>query len=237
SGLVVHPSAGHITDTLVNALIFHNKTLSVGLDANRPGIVHRLDKDTSGLIVIAKTDLALQHLAQQFQSKSAFRIYRALVYGTPKSEVGTLTSFIGRHPTDRKKMASLKSRPEESQKGKKAITHYATLESHASGITLIECRLETGRTHQIRVHLSDIQHQILGDPIYGGINRSKNLKSMALRQEVKKLERVALHAAFLGLIHPRTEEALFFQAPWPDDLLALTTTLGFSKYDSLPVSK
>lgn len=236
-GLVVHPAAGHAQDTLVNALLFHCKDLSDGSESKRPGIVHRLDKDTSGLIVVAKNNQAHNHLASQFEQKSAQRIYRALVFGKPKPDSGSIESFIGRHPTQRKKMASLKTVDEEDPKGKRAITHYYTLESHQADLSLVELHLETGRTHQIRVHLSDLHHQILGDPIYGSTSRVKNIKSTRIQKEIRQLQRVALHAAFLKIKLPGSNEPVEFQAPWPDDLKNIIEIVKFKNYDSPPLQR
>ncbi len=208
AGLVVHPAAGHAQDTLVNILLHHIPNLSMGFAERRPGIVHRLDRDTSGLLVVAKNDSAHHALAAQFKSKTAKRVYWAIVAGAFAQPSGTFHSHLARHPTDRKRFASAKSAG-----GKLAITHYKTLQ-RTRDYSWIECRLETGRTHQIRVHMSESGHPILGDPIYGG--RFK-----------KSAPRLMLHATELGFTHPRTHTELHFQTPWPPDLESFIKKLGF----------
>ncbi|MCB0407981.1 MAG: RluA family pseudouridine synthase, partial [Bdellovibrionales bacterium] len=198
AGMVVHPAAGHAHDTLVNALIHNVKNLSMGFGENRPGIVHRLDRDTSGLLVVAKNDFAQDSLAKQFQKKTVHRIYKALVHGHPKSPSGTIQSYLVRHPQDRKRFASEKLSASSIPQGKKAITHYKVLQNYSCGLSLIECQLETGRTHQIRVHMSESQHPIVADFIYGSKGRLKNLKSVHLRAAIQQLSRIALHAEQLG---------------------------------------
>ncbi len=194
-GMVVHPAPGNYTGTLVNALLFKMKDLS-GINGKlRPGIVHRLDKDTSGLIVIAKNDDAHVKLQQQIQSKEAKRVYMALAYGIVKENV-RVEQPIGRHRTDRKKMAVV---PE----GRFAATNFSVLE-HFKGYTLVRADLETGRTHQIRVHLAYIGHSVVGDPVYGR------------KDHPFKLNGQLLHAAELSLNHPRTGERMTFTAPLPD---------------------
>ncbi|MCB0340776.1 MAG: RluA family pseudouridine synthase [Pseudobdellovibrionaceae bacterium] len=228
AGLVVHPAAGHHQDTLVNALVHQAKDLSMGFSENRPGIVHRLDKDTSGLLVVAKNDFTQSHLSAQFRQKTVHRIYWALVYGPVKQAQGTQQTYLKRHPVDRKKFASERLIPEQTPSGKLAITHFRQIRSHASGVTHLQCQLETGRTHQIRVHLSELGHPILGDEIYGSNSRTKNLKSVELRKLIKQMQRIGLHAAELGFTHPQTGEELMFRSSWPDDLLPLVELLGFS---------
>lgn len=208
AGMVVHPSAGHSTGTLVHALLAHCPLSSIG-GTHRPGIVHRLDKDTSGAIVVAKTDLAHQHLQQQLQAKTARREYLGVVYGTPKVDSGTIDLPIGRHPVDRQKNAIL---PVE-RGGKTAVTHWQ-IEERLPSFSLIRFRLETGRTHQIRVHASQIGHPIVGDPIYG-TGRSVGVK----------LPGQALHARRLQLIHPVTGESIDVTAPIPDYFLTLLQVL------------
>lgn len=220
AGLVVHPAAGHSQDTLVNALLYHIKDLSMGFHEQRPGIVHRLDKDTSGILVIAKNDFAHEHLAKQFKAKTVHRIYWALVYGIPKPPAGTIRSHLARHPTLRKKFSSQSS----SARGKIAITHYSTLQHH-KGVSWLKCQLETGRTHQIRVHLSEMQHPILADPIYGSDRWNKTL-STELRSAITKLDRIGLHACELGFVHPESQKMMHFSVGWPEDLNALVTLLG-----------
>lgn len=196
AGLVVHPAHGHYSGTLVNGLLAHCSDLS-GINGKlRPGIVHRIDKDTSGLLMIAKNDLAHQHLAAQLKEHSIKRAYYALVQGVLSEPAGLVDASIGRHETDRKKMAvTLKN-------SKEARTHYYVKERFARH-TFIECRLETGRTHQIRVHMAYLGHPLVGDPLYG--TRKNNLDFPGQ----------ALHAYALGFIHPRTGQPLYFEAPLP----------------------
>lgn len=196
-GMVVHPAVGNWSGTLVNALMFHcGESLSGINGEHRPGIVHRIDKDTSGLLVVAKNDRAHQSLAEQIQVHSAGRRYFAVVYGCPREETGTIQAPIARHPVDRKKMAVLAG-------GREAITHYQVLE-HYQGYTLMKFRLETGRTHQIRVHMAHIGHPIIGDPLYGPA------------KEKWKLQGQCLHAGELELTHPVTGERMLFEAPLPE---------------------
>ena len=197
TGMIVHPSAGIMHGTLVNALLFHCKDLSGINGVNRPGIVHRIDKDTTGALLVCKTDLAHRDLAQQLKEHSITRRYRAIVHGNLKEEEGTIEGAIGRHPTERKKMAiNLKN-------GKPAVTHYKVLE-HYKNYSYIECRLETGRTHQIRVHMSSIGHPLVGDFVYG-----------PKKCPFPNLEGQTLHAMVLGFVHPVTKEYLEFTAPLP----------------------
>jgi 23S rRNA pseudouridine1911/1915/1917 synthase len=208
AGMVVHPSAGHSTGTLVHALLAHCPLSSIG-GVHRPGIVHRLDKDTSGAIAIAKTDLAHQHLQQQLQAKTARREYLGVVYGTPKVDSGTIDLPIGRHPVDRQKNAILSL----DRGGKTAVTHWQ-IEERLRSFSLIRFRLETGRTHQIRVHANQMGHPIVGDPVYG-TGRSIGVK----------LPGQALHARRLQLIHPVTGESIDVTAPIPDYFLTLLQVL------------
>ena len=195
-GMVVHPAHGHYHGTLVNGLLAHCTDLSGINGKMRPGIVHRIDKDTSGLLMIAKNDMAHQHLAAQLKEHSTKRAYYALVQGVLSEPAGLIDAPIGRHETERKKMAvNLKN-------GKEARTHYYVKERFARN-TFIECRLETGRTHQIRVHMAYLGHPLVGDPLYG--TRKNNLDFPGQ----------ALHSYALGFIHPRTEEPLYFEAPLP----------------------
>lgn len=206
-GMVVHPAAGVTKDTLVNALMYHCADLS-GINGEiRPGIVHRLDKDTSGVMVAAKNDAAHIHLAKQIQEKSAFRIYQAIVWGNIKEESGTIHGDIGRHPTDRKKMAIVR------ENGKPATTHFRVLERFGEQ-TLVECKLETGRTHQIRVHMTFIGHPLVGDPKYGTDRHDKVRGSFGINGQ-------ALHSMSLELTHPTTGERMKFTAPLPEDMEAI----------------
>lgn len=198
-GMVVHPSAGHYSKTLVNALMFHCKDQLSGINGVlRPGIVHRIDMDTTGALVVCKTDLAHQSLAEQLKVHSITRRYRAIVHGRLKEDFGTIEGTIGRHPTDRKKMAM------NVKNGKPAITHYKVLERFDQ-FTYVECELETGRTHQIRVHMSSIGHPLLGDVIYG-----------PKKSAIPHLQGQTLHAMVLGFIHPVSKEYMEFTAPLPE---------------------
>ena len=217
AGLVVHPAAGNPDGTLVNALLHHCARTGKGRLSGiggvaRPGIVHRIDKDTSGLLVVAKSDAAHEGLAKQFADHSIERAYLAVVGGHPKPREGTIRGKIGRSDVNRKKMAVL---PDTARRGKEAVTHYKTLRS-LEDCALVECRLETGRTHQVRVHLASIGHSLLGDPVYGRANSRLRtvLKSLGFRRQ-------ALHAAVLGLVHPMTGDRLRFESDLPKDLREL----------------
>lgn len=197
-GMVVHPSAGHHTGTLVNALLFHCQGELSGINGIlRPGIVHRIDRDTTGVLIACKNDRAHNALAGQLKEHTITRRYRALVCGNLKEDEGTVDAPIGRHPVERKKMAVVRSG------GKQAVTRYRVLERFGA-YTYIECRLETGRTHQIRVHMASIGHPLLGDEVYG---RGKN---------PFHLEGQTLHAMVLGFVHPSTGEYMEFEAPLPE---------------------
>jgi 23S rRNA pseudouridine1911/1915/1917 synthase len=222
AGLVVHPAAGHYQDTLVNALLHHTNQLSSGSEVTRPGIVHRIDKDTSGLLVVAKNDTAHRLLAKQFKEKSVHRVYWAIAYGSFKKPTQRIESLLQRHPTDRKKFSS-------QSKGRTAVTHYEVIKSVSSGLTLVHLKLETGRTHQIRVHLSELGHAIVADPIYSSSGRSKSIRSTQTRKVVDSIPRLCLHAAELGFIHPRTHKPMIFTSVWPDDLAPYVETLFYSK--------
>jgi 23S rRNA pseudouridine1911/1915/1917 synthase len=236
AGMVVHPSLGHENDTLVNALVAHTQELSLGFNEMRPGIVHRIDRDTSGLLVIAKNDLAHRHLADQFRAKTTHRKYWAIVYGEFSGKEGTIESFLSRHPHERKRFSSVRNdtgkiirRLETPPKrGKWSVTHFRVEQTTSKGLSLLHLNLETGRTHQIRVHLSEAGHPIVGDVLYGGNNPSKNVASQPLRQLIKELPRFALHAAELGFNHPHTGEFKIFRVGWPQDLKNLLEQGGFS---------
>ena len=222
AGLVIHPAAGNLDGTLVNALLHHCAGQLSGIGGvARPGIVHRIDKDTSGLLVAAKTNLAHEGLARQFADHSIERAYRAVCAGHPVPMAGTICGAIARSTTDRKKMALVPA-PEQGRRGKHAVTHYRTLQP-LDDTALIECRLETGRTHQVRVHLASIGHALLGDPIYG---RSP-ARLRPLLAELK-FARQALHAARLGFIHPASGERLVFDSSLPPDMRELIARLGAS---------
>lgn len=196
-GMVVHPAAGNYTGTLVNALMFHCKDSLSGINGVlRPGIVHRIDKDTSGLLIVAKNDIAHKHLAQQIKEHSFTREYVTVVYGNIKTDKGTVDAPIGRHHTDRKKMCVT------DKNSKHAVTHYEVIERY-SGYTMLRCKLETGRTHQIRVHMSYIGHPVAGDEVYGP------------KKVIKTLCGQCLHAQKIGFIHPTTNEYLEFSSEVP----------------------
>ena len=206
-GMVVHPSPGHYTHTLVNAVLYHCGGNLSGINGViRPGIVHRIDMNTTGSLLICKNDRAHQILAEQLKEHSITRRYHAIVHGNIKEDSGTVDAPIGRHPADRKKMST------KSQHGRHAVTHYRVLERFGS-YTYIECELETGRTHQIRVHMSSIGHPILGDDVYGPARCPF------------KLEGQTLHAKTLGIIHPSTKEYMEFDAPLPQYFQNLLTML------------
>ncbi|MGY6552835.1 MAG: RluA family pseudouridine synthase [Erythrobacter sp.] len=222
AGMVVHPAAGNAHGTLVNALLYHcarnggGQLSGIGGVA-RPGIVHRIDKDTSGLIVAAKSDAAHEGLATQFAAHSVHRRYLAVCAGHPVPAEGTINARLGRSDADRKKMAVL---ADDARRGKDAITHYTTLE-RLEAAALIECRLETGRTHQVRVHCASIGHALLGDPVYG--RTPKSLRPLLARIG---FARQALHAAELGFVHPVTGAPLNFVSPLPADMRELIDELG-----------
>jgi len=216
AGLVVHPAAGNLDGTLVNALLHHCAGQLSGIGGvARPGIVHRIDKSTSGLLVVAKTDAAHEGLARQFADHSIVRAYRAITAGVPIPVAGTIRGAIARSSHDRKKMALV-----EDGRGKHAVTHYRTLKV-LDGAALIECRLETGRTHQVRVHLASIGHSLLGDPVYGRC-------PARLRPILTRLgfQRQALHAAELGFLHPVDGRRVHFTSATPVDMEQLLVELG-----------
>ena len=213
AGLVVHPAAGNLDGTLVNALLHHCQGSLSGIGGvARPGIVHRIDKDTSGLMVAAKTDRAHEGLARQFHDHSIDRRYRAIVGGRPRPAEGKVDAPLARSATNRKKIAIVAG-------GKRAVTHYRTMEP-LHDAALVECRLETGRTHQVRVHMASIGHALLGDPVYG---RTKGAQKALL--ETLGFRRQALHAAHLGFIHPVKSVALAFESPMPADMQELFSQL------------
>ncbi|HEY8434551.1 MAG TPA: RluA family pseudouridine synthase [Sphingomicrobium sp.] len=216
AGLVVHPAAGNLDRTLVNALLHHcaGKLSGIGGVA-RPGIVHRIDKDTSGLLVVAKTDVAHEGLAKQFAAHSIDRRYLAIVTGVPKTSGGIVDAPLARSVTNRKKIAIV-----EGNRGKRAVTHWRRLDA-LKDAALVECRLETGRTHQVRVHMASIGHPLLGDPVYGrsGKTHGKVLKELGFQRQ-------ALHAAGLGFTHPVTKHRLSFSSPMPPDMQELMQQLG-----------
>ena len=196
-GMVVHPAPGHYTGTLVNAVMYHCGDELSGINGVlRPGIVHRIDKDTTGVLVVCKTDQAHRSVAEQLKVHSITRVYRAIVHGVIREEEGTVDAPIGRHPTDRKRMAV------NERNGKRAVTHYRVLRRFEN-FTYIECRLETGRTHQIRVHMASVHHPLVGDTVYGA------------GKSVKNVDGQVLHGMILGLVHPVTGQYLEVEAPLP----------------------
>ncbi len=215
-GLVVHPGHGNYTGTLVNALAFHFKNLPKN-SSDRPGLVHRIDKDTSGLLVIAKTEAAMTHLAKQFENKTSEREYVAMVWGTVKEDEGTIEGNIARHVKDRMQMAVFA----DPEIGKPAVTHYKVLERFGY-VTLVSCILETGRTHQIRVHMKHIGHPLFNDARYGGDLILKGTTFTKYKQFIdncfKILPRQALHAKTLGFVHPTTGEMMRFNTELPQDM-------------------
>ncbi len=214
-GMVVHPAAGNESGTLVNALLYHCRGSLSGVGGvERPGIVHRIDKDTSGLLVVAKHDRAHNALAEQLKTHTVSRIYEAITIGNLRQDRGTVHAPIGRHPVDRKRMAITRREGE----GKDAITHYEVVERFGS-FTHVRCQLETGRTHQIRVHMASLGHPLLGDPVYGGDGTRFGA------QHRKLINGQCLHAGTLTLLHPRTGESMTFTAPLPADFAALLDIL------------
>jgi 23S rRNA pseudouridine1911/1915/1917 synthase len=216
AGLVVHPAAGNFDGTLVNALLHHCAGRLSGIGGvARPGIVHRIDKDTSGLLVVAKTDVAHEGLANQFAAHSIDRRYLAIVTGVPKAAGGTIDAPLARSAANRKKIAIV-----EGGRGKRAVTHWKRLKMLRDA-ALVECRLETGRTHQVRVHMASIGHPLVGDPVYGrsGKTHGKLLKELGFHRQ-------ALHAAELGFTHPVTKHRMSFASPMPPDIEELFHALG-----------
>ena len=228
AGLVMHPGAGNKSGTLVNAIINHcGKELSFIGDNKRPGIVHRIDKNTSGLVVIAKNDFTLNHLSSQFSKHSIKRIYTAICWGQMQPQKGEIQSFIKRSEMNRKKMSS------SSSKGKKAITNYETKEilihENIAVASILECKLETGRTHQIRVHLSEHGCPLIGDNVYGRSPRKKvSSLSKTSKECIEQLPGQALHAKTLGFVHPREEKNVIFQSLMPDYLRNLINSFKTS---------
>ncbi len=241
TGMTVHPAPGSPRGTLVNALLHHCRDSLSGIGGVlRPGIVHRIDKDTSGILVVAKTDRAHQHLSKQFARHSIHRRYVCFARGGPNPREGRIETRLARSTHDRKKIAVVRGTfgdMDASEHGRHAVTNYKLLKGYGQRpnaavgtplISQIECRLETGRTHQIRVHMAHIACPLLGDPLYGKQRAFKTAKSDAelhLQDALANLKRQALHAAELGFIHPKTKEELKFEAPLPDDLQKLKTAL------------
>jgi 23S rRNA pseudouridine1911/1915/1917 synthase len=219
AGVVVHPGAGNWDHTLVNALLAHCKGSLSGIGGvERPGIVHRLDKDTSGLLVVAKNDRAHQALSAQFADRSLSRVYQALVWGVPAPAQGDIAGAIGRHPRARKKMAVL------NHGGKEALTHYKVEKAYGGIASLVSCKLATGRTHQIRVHMEHKGHPVVGDPVYGSRRRAgKGEKTLVAQLEA--FPRQALHAGEIAFFHPKTHKLMKFKAKTPKDMGALLRKL------------
>jgi 23S rRNA pseudouridine1911/1915/1917 synthase len=221
AGMVVHPGHGNYSGTLINALAFHFDNLPNN-SSDRPGLVHRIDKDTTGLLVVAKTEEAMAHLSKQFFNKTTEREYVAIAWGAMQEEHGTIEGHIGRHPKNRLQNTVYLD-PDDLDKGKPAVTHYKVLE-HLGYVTLVSCKLETGRTHQIRVHMKHIGHTLFNDERYGGSAILKGTTFSKYKQFVdncfKVLPRQALHAKTLGFIHPTTNEFMRFEAPIPEDMEA-----------------
>ena len=219
TGLVVHPGAGHEEGTLVHGLLAHSPRLAVQGSPLRPGIVHRLDKDTSGALAIAKSERAYLNLVKQFRQRGVRKQYLALVYGSPAKDEGEICSLLGRHPTNRKKIAVLENR------GRKALTRWRVEKSWGE-TSLLRVEIETGRTHQIRVHLSHIGYPVLGDETYGGgKRRAKNVKSAPMRNLLVGIKRQMLHAIRLEFTHPVTGAPVLVNAPLPDDFRGLLERL------------
>jgi len=215
-GMVVHPAPGHSRGTLVNALVYHCPDLTGISGSLRPGIVHRLDKGTSGALVVAKNSRAMHHLAAQFKSREVRKKYLALIYGIPGDDAGSLDNPIGRHPVDRKKMSVTTHTP------RSALTHWRVRERYA-GASLLELDIHTGRTHQIRVHCKTMGHPVIGDPVYGNRGDKKRLAliSPELIQAVMKLDRQMLHAWRLSFVHPVTTKKIIVEASMPPDMVQL----------------
>lgn len=218
AGMVVHPAPGNAGSTLVNALLFHCQDLSGIGGVLRPGIVHRLDKGTSGLVVAAKTDDAHRKLSAQFENHEVHKVYNALVWGNIKGEQGEIILPVGRHPNDRKKMST------RSKRGRDALTLWKVRERY-SVATLLDVEIKTGRTHQIRVHLADRGYPVIGDTVYGNPAKIHTVKDSTLKGEIRALERQALHAAELSFVHPATAKRVVFKAALPEDLANLCASL------------
>jgi 23S rRNA pseudouridine1911/1915/1917 synthase len=221
AGMVVHPAAGNWSGTLVNALLYHcGDTLSGIGGVKRPGIVHRLDKDTSGVMLVAKNDHAHAHLSEQLADRTLSRIYHALVWDIPIPVIGTIDIPMGRDHNNRLKQAVKRG---DANASRHAITHYKVLKTYCDAMALVECRLETGRTHQIRVHMQAKGHPLIGDPLYGAqktlqISRSMRFDETIDKDAVLNFPRQALHAHEITFIHPTTDEEMHFTAPMPDDM-------------------
>jgi len=234
AGIVVHPGHGNYSGTLINGLIFHFQNLPKN-SSNRPGLVHRIDKDTSGLLVVAKTEQAMAHLSKQFKDKTSEREYVAIVWGNMKDDEGTIEGNIGRHPKNR--LQNTVFIDDEADKGKPAVTHFKVIE-RLTYVTLVTCKLETGRTHQIRVHMKHIGHTLFNDERYGGERILKGTTFTKYKQFVdncfKVLPRQALHAKTLGFEHPTTGKFMRFESPIPQDMEdCIKKWRGYSKHMDL----
>ena len=218
AGMVVHPAAGHFQDTIVNAILYHCQNLSGIGGVLRPGIVHRLDKGTSGLLVVAKSDEAHQGLAGQFRRHEIKKTYTALVYGNPKEDEGQIELPMGRHPVDRKKMST------KSRHSKEALTIWKVHERFGVA-TMLDVDIVTGRTHQIRVHLSALGFPVIGDSVYGNPKRADAVHNTFVRSKLKAMKRQALHAARIRFVHPITCQDMMFSSPLPDDMADLADFL------------
>jgi len=223
AGMVVHPAYGNWSGTVVNALVYHFQHLPTGRNGEaRPGLIHRIDKDTSGLLVIAKTEYAMAHIARQFFEHTTERTYQALVWGEPKETAGTIVGHVGRSARDRKVMDVY----EDGSQGKHAVTHYKVLKSFKY-TSLVQCNLETGRTHQIRAHFQHIGHPLFSDSVYGGDKILRGTTSGSYRAFVENcfqlMPRQALHAKSLGFEHPRTKQWMQFESELPEDFMAVLT--------------
>lgn len=218
AGMVVHPAVGNVQDTMVNAVLHHCPNLSGIGGVLRPGIVHRLDKGTSGVLVVAKSDAAHQGLAGQFKRHEVSKTYKALVYGNPKEDEGVIDTPLGRHPTDRKKMST------RSRRSKEAITRWR-IDERFGMAAMLDVDIVTGRTHQIRVHLSALGLPVVGDSVYGNPRRADNVHNTFVRSKLKAMKRQALHAARIGFVHPITQEDMVFTSPLPDDMAQLADFL------------
>lgn len=233
AGLVVHPAAGHEQDTLVNALLAHTQDFNMKFGDKRPGIVHRIDKETSGILVVAKNDQAHENLVQQFKERSTDRVYYAVCIGRPRTLTGTIQSFLARHPIDRKRYASLTDSSRyiitdpnyENAAGKWAITHFEVLK-YKSNLSYLKLKLETGRTHQIRIHMSEAGAPIAGDVLYGADKKARVIEARETQAEVKALNRFLLHAAQLSFTHPTSNERMSFESEWPAADLKLIQKWG-----------
>jgi 23S rRNA pseudouridine1911/1915/1917 synthase len=222
AGMVVHPAAGNYSGTLVNALLFHCSFLSGVGGILRPGIVHRLDKGTSGVLLVAKNDIAHQSLSNQFKSRSVKKIYLALVSRQMEEDEGKIETEIGRHCSDRKKMST------HTRKGRSAVTRWKVLKKYKN-YSLLEVRIQTGRTHQIRVHLSSLHHPIIGDNVYGGKKCLSNLKDVVIKNKLNSLQRPFLHAHLLGFQHPQNNQYQEFIANLPEELNEILTVIESEK--------